>query len=175
MKRLLPALLSLALAAPSVAQAPPPADEALAPVRGPGAAKEGDVVTVMGQEFRLFGIDAPDPGQKCKNVRGVEYDCFDASRRILEKLINNGEIECTPRKESLPEGPKLAVCTASGDDLARVMVEWGWALAYRALSPDYIASEARAASYRRGMWAGRVEAPWLWRSREQAEKLRQSR
>lgn len=166
-------LLLLFSAAPAVAQAPPA--EGAAPVRGPGIAKEGDIVTVKGQEFRLFGIDAPDPGQKCQNVRGVEYDCFDVSRRILEKLINNGEIECTPRKESVPEGPKLAVCTASGDDLSRVMVEWGWALAYRALSGDYVASEARAASYRRGMWAGRVEAPWLWRSRQQAEQQRQPR
>lgn len=167
---LLPALIGLCVVRLASAQAPPPPGAAWgAPVTGPGKAKEGDLVTVNGQDFRLFGIDAPDPGQKCKNVRGVEYDCFALSRTMLERLINNGEVECTPRKASPAHGPKLALCKAGGDDLARAMVEFGYALAYRALSYDYVSSEARASSYRRGMWAGRIDPPWEWRSRQLRE------
>ncbi|OYQ33836.1 hypothetical protein CHU95_14845 [Niveispirillum lacus] len=141
-----------------------------------GAAKEGDLVTVKGQEFRLFGIDAPDRGQTCVNVRGQSYDCFALSTRILELLINNMQIECTPRGQSAASGPTLAVCRAeNGDDLAYAMVERGMALAYRPLSFDYISIEARAISFRRGLWGGRVEPPWLWRSRETERKLDEMR
>ena len=41
---------------------------------------EGDVVSLNGTMIRLRGIDAPDPGQSCRTMRGVEYDCFGAAR-----------------------------------------------------------------------------------------------
>lgn len=165
-------LLLALLLAPTTALAQ--ADKA--PVKGPGAAKEGDLVTVKGQEFRLFGIDAPDKGQTCVNVRGQQYDCHALSTRILSLLINNREIECTPRGQSPAAGPKLAICRAeNGDDLAYAMVERGMALAYRPLSFDYVSIEARAISFRRGLWGGRVEPPWLWRSRQTEQKLDEMR
>ncbi|MFY8096068.1 MAG: thermonuclease family protein [Niveispirillum sp.] len=165
-------VLLLALPMPGFAQGG--ADKA--PVKGIGAAKEGDIVTVRGQEFRLFGIDAPDRGQTCVNVRGQNYDCFALSTRILSLLINNMNVECTPRGESPARGPTLAVCRAeNGDDLAYAMVERGMALAYRPLSFDYVSIEVRAISYRRGLWGGRVEPPWLWRSRETEKKLDEMR
>lgn len=166
-RRLSPILLfCLLLADPASA-----ADD-LAPVKGRGAAKEGDLVTVKGQEFRLYGIDAPDEGQKCLNVRGREYDCFRLSTEIMRRLINNRDIECTPKGAPVGTGPRHGVCRAeNGDDLALAMVERGYALAYRPLSYDYSTVEATASSFRRGLWAGRVEAPWLWRSRQAEEKL----
>jgi endonuclease YncB( thermonuclease family) len=142
-----------------------------APVIGTGAAKEGDVVTVNGQEFRLDGIDAPDVGQRCKNVRGAEYDCFELSRKMLERIINNDEVTCTPKKEQGSK-PPLAVCMVRGVDMGRAMVQLGYALAYRALSFTYDSDEAVAMSFRRGMWAGRVEPPWEWRSRQIREKAK---
>jgi len=164
-------LLGLLLAPAALAQT---GDKA--PVKGVGAAKEGDLVTVRGQEFRLFGIDAPDKGQTCENVRGQQYDCHALSTRILSLLINDRNIECTPRDQSPATGPKLALCRAeNGDDLAYAMVERGMALAYRPLSFDYISIEARAISFRRGLWGGRVEPPWLWRSRQTEEKLEEMR
>ncbi|SNR91237.1 MULTISPECIES: thermonuclease family protein [unclassified Azospirillum] len=152
---------------------PVQAAEAPAPVVGKGTAKEGDIVTIDGQDFRLDGIDAPDAGQKCKNVKGTEYDCYELSRRMLERILNNDEVTCTPRKEQ-GKPPQLAACVVRGVDIGRAMVQLGYALAYRALTPAYAADEAIAASHRRGMWAGRVEAPWEWRSRQQAEKLKQA-
>lgn len=168
----LAALLLLLQAPPALAQA----DGGNTPVKGIGTAKEGDLVTVKGQEFRLFGIDAPDKDQKCLNVRGQEYDCFAMATRILSLLINNMNIECTPRGQSAAGGPKMAICRAeNGDDLAYAMVERGMALAYRPLSFDYVSIEARAISFRRGLWAGRVEPPWLWRSRQTQKKLEEMR
>lgn len=165
-------LALLALPLPGMAQGG--ADKA--PIKGIGAAKEGDLVTVKGQEFRLFGIDAPDKGQTCVNVRGQNYDCFALATQILSLLINGMNIECTPRGESPAAGPKLAICRAeNGDDLAYAMVERGMALAYRPLSFDYVSIEARAISFRRGLWGGRVEPPWLWRSRQTEKKLDEMR
>lgn len=157
--------LFLTLALPVQAAAP------TGPVVGKGTAKEGDIVTINGQDFRLDGIDAPDVGQKCKNVKGTEYDCYELSRRMLERILNNDEVTCTPRKEQ-GKPPQLAACVVRGVDIGRAMVQLGYALAYRALTPAYAADEALASSHRRGMWAGRVEAPWEWRSRQQAEKLK---
>lgn len=159
--------VSLALTAPALAA------EAPAPVVGKAAAKEGDILSINGQDFRLDGIDAPDVRQKCKNVKGAEYDCFELSRRMLERILNNDEVTCTPRKEQ-GKPPQLAVCVVRGVDIGRAMVQLGYALAYRALTPVYAADEALASSHRRGMWAGRVEPPWEWRSRQQAEKLKQA-
>lgn len=162
-------LAALLLVAPTAAAQ----DKADAPARGIGTAVEGDLVSVKGQEFRLYGIDAPDRGQTCVNVKGREYDCFALSREVLRRLINDREIECTPHGKAPPAGPKFAICRAeNGDDLAFAMVQRGYALAYRALSPAYVSVEARAISYRRGLWAGRVEPPWLWRSRQTADQLR---
>lgn len=151
------------------------------PVRGIGMALEGDLVQVEGRQFRLFGIDAPDLGQTCRDTRGREYDCFNLATGILSRLINDRNIECTPHlapstgtsaKPSAAGGPTLAVCRAeNGDDLAYAMVERGMALAYRPISMEYVRIETRAIAFRRGLWAGRVEAPWLWRSRQLDEKL----
>lgn len=166
MKRLAaPALLALLCATPAGAQTSPP-------VTGPGQAIEGDLVSVNGQEFRLYGIDAPDKGQTCVNVKGTSYDCFALSTEMLRRLINDRTITCTPQDKAAGKGAKTALCRAeNGDDLAFAMVERGYALAYRALTPEYVTIEARASSFRLGLWAGRVEAPWLWRSRMEEEKL----
>lgn len=166
MKRLaMPALLILLSTTPAGGQSGPP-------VTGQGQAIEGDLVSVNGQEFRLYGIDAPDKGQTCVNVKGTSYDCFALSKEMLRRLINDRNISCTPQDKAAGKGAKTALCRAeNGDDLAYAMVERGYALAYRALTPEYVPAEARAASFRQGLWAGRVEPPWLWRSRQEAEKL----
>lgn len=162
-------MLALLCAAPAGAQTS-------APVTGPGQAIEGDLVSVNGQEFRLYGVDAPDKGQTCLNVKGASYDCFALSREMLRRLINDRTITCTPQDKVAGKGAKTALCRAeNGDDLAYAMVERGYALAYRALTPEYAAIEARAASFRRGLWGGRVEPPWLWRSRKEEERLESMR
>jgi len=132
---------------------------------GGAQAVEGDLITVDGTNVRLYGIDAPDFGQQCENVRGATYDCFDLSRRALDMLIGGRQVTCEMKK-GVNTDVRLAVCRADGQDLAAGMAAAGYALAYRRLTGDYVRHEARAMSHRRGLWAGRVEPPWLWRSRE---------
>lgn len=158
------ALRTLAVLAAAAALALPAGTARAESVRGPAKVVEGDTVSVNGTEIRLFGIDAPDRGQTCENVRGQSYDCFALSSVALERLIGGREVACEMKPAA--GAKKLGVCKAEGHDIAGMMVNAGWALAYGRIAPDYVPIEAQAVSRRRGMWAGRVEPPWQWRSRQ---------
>jgi endonuclease YncB( thermonuclease family) len=133
-------------------------------VSGHATASSGDIVTLDGRELRLFGIDAPEPGQTCRNRYGRDYDCFERSREILDLVVKDQTVDCEIKGTDAMRRT-LAVCHAAGRDVGAVMVTAGWALAYRTLSGDYVAMEAAAQSRRRGLWSGQVEPPWLWRAR----------
>src|SRR3954466_2200095 len=132
---------------------------------GTGSAMEGDVVSVKGTMVRLRGIDAPDPGQTCRTLRGVEYDCFGAARDQLQSMLDLGPVTCRAREHDRSQH-RIGVCRVLGKDLSAAMLVRGWAFAYSSLSADYDGLEARAQARKAGMWAGRVEAPWLWRTRK---------
>lgn len=135
--------------------------------KGRAKALEGDLLEVGGKKIRLHAIDAPDKGQKCQNRRGVEYDCFEVAKTALTRLTETGDVTCDLKGQPT-DNPRQGVCRLEdGRDVAAIMVRAGWALAYRRIADDYSGFEATAASWRSGMWGGRVEPPWLWRSRQQ--------
>lgn len=140
-------------------------------VKGQGVAVEGDLLTVKGAPVRLMGIDAPDVGQKCRNRYGHELDCFRIATAVLASLIKDQEVTCTIAERDR-NGQQMGECRVRGVDLGSAMVSRGWAFAYRSLSPAYASSEAFAQSRRLGLWAGKVEKPWQWRSRQQREQSR---
>jgi endonuclease YncB( thermonuclease family) len=132
---------------------------------GTGSAMEGDVVSLNGTMIRLRGIDAPDPGQICRTMRGVEYDCFSAARSQLQQMLDLGQVTCLAKEQDHSQH-RIGACRVLGKDLSAAMLVRGWAFANSRLSTDYGGLEARAQSRKAGMWAGRVEAPWLWRTRK---------
>jgi endonuclease YncB( thermonuclease family) len=134
-------------------------------MKGSGSAMEGDVVSVKGSMIRLRGIDAPDPGQTCRTLRSVEYDCFSAARAQLQQMLDLGEVTCIAKEQDRNQN-YIGVCRVLGKDLSAAMLVRGWAFAYSRLSTAYGGLEARAQARKAGMWAGRVEAPWLWRTRK---------
>ena len=134
-------------------------------VKGSGSAMEGDVVSVKGTMIRLRGVDAPDPGQTCRTLRGVEYDCFSAARAQLQQMLDLGEVTCVAKEQDRNQH-HIGVCRVLGKDLSAAMLVRGWAFAYQSLSTAYGGLESRAQARKAGMWAGRVEAPWLWRTRK---------
>ncbi|WP_448203109.1 thermonuclease family protein [Azospirillum sp. sgz302134] len=140
-------------------------------LKGKGAAVEGDLLTVNGTPVRLMGIDAPDPGQKCRNRYGHELDCFRIATAVLASLVKDEEITCTIADKDRT-GLKMGECRVRGVDLGAAMVARGWAFSYSSLSPTYARSEDYAQSKRLGLWAGKVEKPWQWRSRQQRERAR---
>lgn len=140
-------------------------------VTGRAMASAGDMVTIGENAIRLYGIAAPVTGETCQTRYGVGYDCFRRSTEILQALIGEGEATCVVTNTDRT-GQKIGVCRVGGTDLGAAMVARGWAFAYRRLTPAYVGSEAFAESHRLGMWAGKIETPWQWRSRQLIDKAK---
>jgi endonuclease YncB( thermonuclease family) len=121
-----------------------------------GAARVVDVVSlnVLGRAIRLFGVRAPQPGDRCAAAEDSELQpCRDSGRAALEaRLAANAQITC-----KMPPGQRApvpaAVCRdAGGRDLGAMLVSEGFALADPAQSYDYFDAEAAARQLRRGLW-----------------------
>ena len=121
---------------------------------------EGDVIALRGHRIRLFGIDAPEPGQRCR-FREKLYDCGEISRSALMDLTAGTEVACT----TLGEGPGdtvVALCRAGGYDLSEGMVYTGWALPVERGEERYGRQLEQAKSKGHGLWRGSFVAPWDW-------------
>jgi endonuclease YncB( thermonuclease family) len=113
--------------------------------------------------IRLFGIDAPEGRQDCRDAQGRGYRCGETARRALTDLIGGREVTCTPVGAS--HDRNVALCTAQGRDLSEAMVRGGHALELRQHSQGrYASAEREAREAKRGMWAGTFERPGQWRA-----------
>lgn len=128
-----------------------------------GAAQvhDGDTITVAGQRIRLYGIDAPELSQDCRDRDGATYACGRLAKLRLERLTR-GEVRCDA-VETDRYRREVSICRAGDVDLGAAMVSSGWARAYLRYSLRYADSEREARDARRGLWAGAFEDPWAWR------------
>jgi endonuclease YncB( thermonuclease family) len=139
----------------------PPAATGAA-IAGRARVVDGDSLEVAGRRIRLFGIDAPEVHQDCRDGHGIPYACGARSRAALAQAIANADVSCTPVGESYDRD--VALCTANGRDLSEAMVRGGHALELRRHSQGrYAAAEREAREARRGLWAGSFERPSDWR------------
>ncbi|KQB11443.1 endonuclease YncB(thermonuclease family) [Rhodobacter capsulatus] len=140
-------LIGLVLALPAQAEM----------LQGRARVVDGDTLAIGAQKVRLFGIDAPEHDQLCKDAQGQDWPCGQAARDRLAVLAA-GTVRCAggdrDRYDRL-----LAVCSAGGRDLNAVLVAEGMAEAYRKYARDYIPEETQARASRRGIWAGPHLAP----------------
>ncbi|ODR99631.1 hypothetical protein AUC69_08355 [Methyloceanibacter superfactus] len=75
-----------------------------------------------GEEYRIFGIDAPELHQSCEEVNGKDWLCGRAAKVKLTKLIKGGNVACDVRNADR-YGRNVAVCSAEGvPDLGEAMV-----------------------------------------------------
>ena len=68
-----------------------------------------------------------------------------------------------PRRGVDQHGRMLAVCTAGPEQLNQVMVEQGWAVAYRQYSDAYVGAELSAKSDHLGIWISTFMLPSEYR------------
>lgn len=123
---------------------------------------DGDSLELAGHRVRLFGIDAPESRQECRDARGRFYDCGREARDALARAIGSQSVSCSPVGESYNRD--VAICTANGRDLSEAMVRSGHALELRQHSRGrYSDAEREARVARRGLWAGDFERPSQWR------------
>jgi endonuclease YncB( thermonuclease family) len=144
-----------------------------APVTGTALAIDASHVSIEGQRFKLFGIDAPDVDETCNDAKGIAYPCGVEARAALAALVADKSVTCRPR------GPNqfdetLARCVTGPFDLANAQAEAGWAIADRTRSLDYEPPELAAREAKRGIWQGRFVPPVDWRAGERVPPVRQS-
>ncbi|MDO8885017.1 MAG: thermonuclease family protein [Pseudotabrizicola sp.] len=118
---------------------------------------DGDTLDWQGQRVRLFGIDAPERGQRCDR-HGQSWDCGAWSATMLTRAVGNGPVTCI-REDTDRYGRMVATCTAGRLDLSRAQVQAGAAQAYARYSGRYLADQATAKAAGVGLWAGRMVTP----------------
>jgi endonuclease YncB( thermonuclease family) len=111
-------------------------------------------LSVLGRNVRLFGVRAPQAGDRCPSLESAApRPCSEAGRGALAaRLAANADIVCrVPAGQRAPV--PAAVChDAAGADLGAMLVAEGFALADPTQSYDYFAAEAAARQLRRGLW-----------------------
>ena len=113
---------------------------------------------------RLFGIDAPESEQTCKDRQGELYRCGLLATAVLEEEVGGRSVTCFPI-ETDHYDRTVATCEVAGRDLGDAMVRRGFAVAYLRYSDKYEGAEIEARKARRGIWAGSFEEPEVWRHR----------
>lgn len=138
------------------------------PPFGPGAkivSIDGDSLRAGdGSEYRIFGIDAPELHQTCKEANGKAWACGRAAKARLTTLIKGGNVACAARDKDR-FGRTVAVCSAQGvPDLGEAMVRQGYAIDLGgAAGNPYHDAEAAAQAAKAGIWRGPFDRPSDWR------------
>lgn len=137
--------------------------------------KDGDTFTVT-KSVRIFGIDAPEKTQVCKDNADRLYECGKRATDALAEIRRSGRTVCTKVGDSY--GRDVSVCRAGGHDLGLAMLQAGWAVVaepryirtlplYRIL---YQAAQDKARATKRGIWAGSFAMPADWRRAARARR-----
>jgi endonuclease YncB( thermonuclease family) len=125
---------------------------------------DGDTIVLNSKKIRLHGIDTPETKQKCLNEKSIEYFCGLQATKELKNIIGKYQVSCI-RKGKDRYGRLVSVCFVNGEDINALLVERGWALAYRKYSKDYVHQENQARINNLGLWSGKFTFPWEWRSK----------
>lgn len=135
---------------------------AAAPFTGRVHVIDGDTIDVGQTRVRLFGIDAPERDQPCTSKDGQAWGCGDWVTRQVRDRYTDAQAVCTALDRDR-YGRVVARCTVAGEDMARRLVQEGWAFAYREYSMDYDLDEKRAVVTARGIHAYDIQAPSRYR------------
>jgi endonuclease YncB( thermonuclease family) len=127
---------------------------------------DGDSIRDGDRRIRLYGIDAPELRQQCRDGAGRAYPCGDEARVALEKLIGGREIGCQT-VDTDKYGRDVARCQVGSLQINREMVRRGWAVAYDRHSLEYMITEAEARRARAGIWQGSFQRPEDYRHEHQ--------
>ena len=124
---------------------------------------DGDSMRSGKFRIRLFGVDAPEKQQQCKDPVGRNWDCGIAAKKALEKLVSSvSELSCTLM--DLDRYGRLVMrCYAGKIDIADSLVRAGMAIAYQQYSKFYIQDETPAKMAQLGIWSGSFIEPRTWR------------
>jgi endonuclease YncB( thermonuclease family) len=131
---------------------------------GQASVIDGDTLEIHGTRIRLWGIDAPETTQLCRNDESLQYRCGAKAAKDVDAFIARRPVDCSP--VNLDQyGRTVAVCSIGGDDVAEWLVRNGLALDWPTYSKGKYGEAQREAEHAgRGMWAGSYVEPWLFRA-----------
>ena len=135
-------------------------------IHGPALAGDGDSLRIGEDRIRLHGIDAPERDQICTRD-GRAWACGEEAAEQLGRLVRGGSVRCHAVGTDQHDRT-LARCSQGSVDINRLMVESGYALAYRKYSSEYVAAEGQAKAAKRGIWASTFELPSIYRQEGQS-------
>ncbi len=131
---------------------------------------DGDTVQFGDTRLQVDGIDAPQTDQLCFDKRGSRWKCGVKATEQLRNRAGRKPWTCEVVRKSA-HGRLLARCSTDGEDIARMMVRNGWALASTTGSARYLAIEEEARTSEAGLWSGAFVAPRDWRQRNGQAKI----
>jgi endonuclease YncB( thermonuclease family) len=124
---------------------------------------DADTIEIRQRRVRLYGIDAVEVDQIC--FRGsLAWRCGLDAANALDRMIGGREVQCEERDRDRYHRI-IAKCRVGSTDIARWLVETGWAVAYRRFSEEYAVFEEQARRGQVGIWASNFENPEQWRRR----------
>lgn len=125
---------------------------------------DGDTLRLGDRTLRLYGVDAPERGQRCADAEGGSFDCGAAAAEQLARLVGGRSVVCRVHGRDR-YGRGLGVCRAAGVELNTGLVSSGWAVADMSSVPALGPIELEARLSGRGLWAGSFTPPEEWRRR----------
>ncbi len=132
---------------------------------------DGDTLEVDGKVIQLYGIDAPELGQLCKNDDSQSPCGVDAAL-ALRKLVtvSDRELHCSPWGGEPPERTAddalIEVCQVGDKDLSEVMLQNGYGVTTPDSFPGYAEAEKGAKDARLGLWHSHFRLPWVLARRQ---------
>lgn len=135
----------------------------LADVAGVIRVKDGDTIEMSGITIRLHGIDAPESNQMCGGQGAPVWPCGAWVSGEVRARFNGQHARCE-EIDMDRYGRVVARCMVLGQDMGRVLVQEGYAFAFRKYSMDYDLDEKSAAVNDRGLHATGVQSPAAFRA-----------
>ena len=129
----------------------------------------GDTLKIEKSRIRLYGIDAPESKQRCRDKKLNDWLCGQEATKALRKKINYRVVQCLSDKKDRYKR-YIAICYVDGVNLNQWLVLNGWAVAYQKYSKAYINAEAIARSQEVEIWSGEFILPWKWRRGKRLKK-----
>lgn len=131
---------------------------------GKASVVDGDTPEIHGTRIRLWGIDAPEFDQLCRDEDSNLYRCGQKVSNALFDFIARRPVECVEVDRDRYKRA-VSVCTVGGTDIADWLVRNGLALDWPLYSKDsYAAAQNEAKQEQRGMWIGSFKEPWTYRA-----------
>ncbi|WP_334539216.1 thermonuclease family protein [Bradyrhizobium sp. AZCC 1708] len=125
---------------------------------------DGDTLEIQGTRIRLWGVDAPESSQLCRDDDSSQYRCGAQAANHLDAFIARRPVSCSLVNLD-PYGRVVATCSVGGTDLGEWLLRKGLALDWPQYSKGRYGGAQRDAEHSgRGIWKGSYVEPWRYRA-----------